>query len=588
MSNYNRSICVDTSCLPIETEPIFKRIFQIFKRCVTERCGAAVFENKSADYSIAFKLDSSLEPEAFSIADTCDGVVISGSSFNALIFGMGSFLHKSNYSDEGFFPSFERGKSSPRSGFRAVYFALHFFNWYHRATHEELVEYLEDLMLWGYNTLVVNFPRVNLKGWDDPSCEPALNQLRTLYSAAKVLNMKTAYLSANQDFNPPNPDYAADKSKLTCKNGNLICTGTEDGYKYYEDIIMHILRGVSDIGIDYMICWPYDEGGCCCEKCFPWGSNGFYRTAKRLSKTLAKELPGTKIILSTWLFAYGINDPRDYELLYEKLEADIAAGDKWLDGVLIDTPNASFPEFVLKRGAPAGLPVIAFPEISMIGHNPWGGFGAVVTPERFEKLFAQYKSIITGCAAYSEGIFEDLNKAVVAGLFWDSSYGVNASLADYISYEYSSKYVTDILRMISFIEKNHALTAIASKKPADMNAAKEALAIAEKIDAALSENIKKRWRWRILYARPVLDYIRYSGCEATGWDYSNYKVTNKRTFWGDFLEGNVKAETLMRELIDIYHALEYDDPSCFMHNAVRPPLRNKKTEELKSSESEGY
>ena len=36
-----------------------------------------------------------------------------------------------------------------------------------------------------------------------------------------------------------------------------------------------LFERLSDVGLDIVTFWPYDEGGCACEKCKPWGSNGY-------------------------------------------------------------------------------------------------------------------------------------------------------------------------------------------------------------------------------------------------------------------------------------------------------------------------
>jgi hypothetical protein len=46
--------------------------------------------------------------------------------------------------------------------------------------------------------------------------------------------------------------------------------------------------------------WPYDQGGCGCAECKPWGSNGFMQCVEQIGKLARQKLPGTKILLSTW------------------------------------------------------------------------------------------------------------------------------------------------------------------------------------------------------------------------------------------------------------------------------------------------
>ena len=51
--------------------------------------------------------------------------------------------------------------------------------------------------------------------------------------------------------------------------------------------------------------WPYDQGGCGCAQCRPWGTNGFLKAGGAVAALARKKLPGTKIVLSTWFFDEG-------------------------------------------------------------------------------------------------------------------------------------------------------------------------------------------------------------------------------------------------------------------------------------------
>lgn len=46
--------------------------------------------------------------------------------------------------------------------------------------------------------------------------------------------------------------------------------------------------------------WPYDQGGCGCARCQPWGARGFMRCVESVGTLAREKLPGAKIVLSTW------------------------------------------------------------------------------------------------------------------------------------------------------------------------------------------------------------------------------------------------------------------------------------------------
>ena len=74
-----------------------------------------------------------------------------------------------------------------------------------------------------------------------------------------------------------------------------------------------------------------------------------------------------------------------------------------------------------------GLPLLNFPEISMWGNWPWGGVGANPLPARFQRLWDQVQHAVQGGFPYSEGIYEDMNKAVVAQFYWDAGRSARAA-----------------------------------------------------------------------------------------------------------------------------------------------------------------
>lgn len=63
-----------------------------------------------------------------------------------------------------------------------------------------------------------------------------------------------------------------------------------------------VLEAFSDIQLSYIVYWPYDQGGCTCKDCEPWGVNGFLKIYPHFCSLVKEIMPQTEIILSTWLF----------------------------------------------------------------------------------------------------------------------------------------------------------------------------------------------------------------------------------------------------------------------------------------------
>jgi hypothetical protein len=522
--------------------PIVSRAFAILKDRIEQRCPANVVE-VGAGAQIVLSVDDSLSPDAFRI-DQADGAVrVSGGSPQGLLHGVGKFLRTSRY-EGAFRPSPWRGTSVPRGSLRGMYFATHFHNWYHQASEPEIARYMEDLALWGVNAIMVAFPFINLKGWDDPQAEPAVAMLRRHAKAARDLGLQFAVGANNVMFIDAPEDIRAtrlpDPTHRRGNSGNPICPSNPEGHAYIMANIRQLFEKLSDIGLDIVVFWPYDEGGCACEQCLPWGSNGYLKLSRDLTELGRGYFPKLKTVLSTWMF--DTPPEGEWQGLADYLDSD----GEWLDYILADS-HEDFPRYPLDAGVPGGRPLLNFPEISMWGNWPWGGVGANPLPARFQRLWEQVKPVVEGGFPYSEGIYEDMNKAVVVQFYWDREQSARATLEEYIAYEFGPGVTEDVLAVIDLLEVTAGRSY--TKQPVDVDQVRRAHELAEGVHARLPDWVKANWRWEILHLRAVLDRERFAG---------------------DGLETPV-AEAAMLRLIEIYHCqMETDDP---YHHRVRPPLR---------------
>jgi hypothetical protein len=257
--------------------------------------------------------------------------------------------------------------------------------------------------------------------------------------------------------------------------------------------------------VDFLILWPYDQGGCCCARCAPYGGNGFVRIGEQIAQ-LARELfPEVQIILSTWLFDAGVNQNE-----WATLATRFAARPAWVQYIMADAHNA-FPAFPLTHGVPGGLPLLNFPEISMWGMGPWGGYGANPLPARFTKLWAGLREAVAGGIPYSEGIFEDLNKVLWVRWFWDPALSAEEILTQYCTYEIPGADPDALLRALTIMEQNHHHFRLALpwwQRRRDAGS-EECYLILRRIAKSLAPAVAGAWRWRILYLRGVIDYGRF-------------------------------------------------------------------------------
>jgi len=529
--------------LPRQPSTVVENISRLLTRQVEARCAAQVLRSGDAQMVVELVLAPGLGPDGFRIEDRPGGGArIVGNDERGLLYGVGKFLHTSRYDQDGFTPSTWRGTSVPQKPVRGIYFATHFHNFYHDAPVDEVQRYVEDLGLWGFNTLAVWYDMHHFDGFNDPKAIAFRARLHAICEAAKHVGMDVSFIVvANEAYNDSPVALRADPN---AKRGGwydcAVCPSKPAGLEYIRNVLGQEFDWCADLHPRHVCIWPYDQGGCGCAQCRPWGSNGFLKTAETVSALARNKLPGTKIILSTWFFD---------EDEWQGLNRAFTAKPPWADSILAEGTT---------RPMPGKLPMVGFPEISMHETFPWGGFGATPLTGRARRQWDTVKQQTAGGFPYSEGIYEDLTKVVISQLYWDDR-PVADTLREYIAFEYSPEVVDDMIKVIATLERNHhwrwwpgeldgvklqldwfpSRGAAAQADPG----AQEAYAIMQRLDAKLMPQARKAWRWRLLYLRSLLD--------------AELKANGGKP--------NERCKEAFAELIRIYHA-DNADP------AVRPPL----------------
>ncbi len=524
-------------------DSLVARASSILKDRIQERCPAEVAFRES-EAAITLTLDGDLPPDAFRIDDAGCSIRIAGGAPRGLLYGVGKFLHTSRF--EGVFqPSAWRGTSVPHCSLRGVYFASHFHNWYQVCPEAELRRYTEDLALWGVNALKIVFPFLNLRGWEDPEADQAVEMVRKYIRTAHELGMRACCGFSNALFSGAPAGIRAtplpDPLHRRGNSGYPVCPSRPDGLGYILATAGELFRRLSDVGLDLLTFWPYDEGGCACARCLPWGVNGYLRMCREVARLAREYFPNLDIVLSTWMF----DTPPEGE--WEGLSRAMRRGEcDWVDYILADA-HEDFPRYPLDIEVPGNRPLINFPEISMWGNWPWGGFGANPLPGRLQRLWNQVKHKVDGGFPYSEGIYEDVNKVIAAQFYWDPDRTARETLEEYIGYEFGPGVTDAVLTIIDLLER--AASRSYTQQRVDAAEARRAAQLADQVHEDLSPWARRNWRWEILRLRALLDRER-------------------------FAEGGLEsdeAQNALERLIEIYHCQrETDDP---YHHRVRPPAR---------------
>lgn len=472
--------------------PIAGNAVRVFARQVSQRCGARVVTSGDAPFVVELAVDRGVGAEGFRISDRHGGgVLIAAGDERGLLYGLGKFLRSSRFDRGGFTPGAWRGTSVPEKPLRGIYLATHYHNFYHDAPLDEVLQYVEDLGLWGYNTLAVWYDMHHFQGFDDPAGRAFRARLRAILQRAREIGLDVALTTvANEGYGNSPPALRADLSGMRgAKYETDVCTGQAAGRDYVLGNFRAWFATVADLKPRYVWIWPYDSGGCGCDRCRPWGTNGFPKMAEALARLARQCLPDVKIVLSTWYMT-----PDEWR----GLGGLLARRPDWVDIVLAEDFLGAGRDLPLTTGVPGKFPMIGFPEISMLGIQPWGGFGLVTLPDEFEARWHQRAGALAGGFPYSEGIFEDPSKALFAGWYWTPGRSADDLLKEYIAFEYSPDVVDDLVGVLHTFERNHQRHAIGPGAVAAFESIRRA-------ESKLTPQARTSWRWRILYLRGLID-----------------------------------------------------------------------------------
>ena len=545
----------DVSALPVERE-FFADVVALR---VAERVAAP---GSGPKLKLRFRLDPSLGGDNATVAVSNGTATVVGARFRAVAAGTGLLLRRAVWRRDGFELADGALSFRPWGELREVCFARHFHNWYHVASDEEVERYCEDLALWGANSVqnpfiaLVNFT----SDWEsDPKAEAFMRAFLSVSRALRRMDLEVLTQGGgNQTVADPPKEFLAVRGKHDTPVGHNLCPNKPGATDYMLGVRRAVCGRMKALGVkpDCVRFWPYDEGGCGCTNCLPWGGNAYLTLSEKLAKMSRGEFPGVRLQLSTWWF-----DADDWERTRQRA---LAGELDWIDSVLGNDAagiRKAFLETATQRGVRP--PVwVTFPEISMFGRGvPWGGFGANPAPERFERLVRGEWRDSRGFAVYSEGIYEDFNKALLARLYSDRDLTAEDVVREYARYELAGADEEKVVRLFRLLE--HTFTAperartsfstfVSKTQGQEFDAfcreSAEALKLAGEIRAGLSERTRGFWRWRLIELRARIDA-----------ELSVARLYNAP-----------KVQALFRELVEIYHAERKGEYKDKYHYLVRP------------------
>ncbi|MCU0916668.1 MAG: hypothetical protein MUC88_19220 [Planctomycetes bacterium] len=299
---------------------------------------------------------------------------------------------------------------------RECYCPAHFGNSYEAMGPRELAAYLAELKWMGFNrygdwmtTTDVCNPYTSAATWD--LAKELLDRKKKAFRAAQELGLELDLIvTLNHVYlDQVNPRHAAKTGPRI--QGQLICPSDPEARKIILGNFERWFEDLADAGIRLSTCtaFAYDYGGCACDQCRPWIVT-FSRLMKEIHGLAQRRHPGVEPWFCSWWWT-----PEEHTQVND-WAAQEAPG--WLKAMTMHIEyGQTRPKDV---PVPAGCRKLAFVHIGygdQRGREVYGRQGAVLAPQRLPQTLRELRRLgFEGFQAYSEGVFDDVNKTLLAGL----------------------------------------------------------------------------------------------------------------------------------------------------------------------------
>ena len=304
----------------------------------------------------------------------------------------------------------------PLFAHRGLYAPGHFGNSYEAMGEREMRAILEEAVYWGFNRYGDWFDTIDCS---DPFVDPLYNMGGALWDRKKAnfRSAQAAGLKCDLIITPNHvyvdqcrPDLLAKKGKRVF--GQLICPSKPEAHAIILRNYENLFADLAKAGVHLAGLWPclYDYGGCTCEACQPWILT-FAKLCKEIDAIALEHHPGIEMHFLGWWWS-----DEEHRQFAEWAEAE-APG--WARSIAMYVPYGETD--VSDEKLPADCERRAFIHNGYADtaspRDIYGHLGPVIAPERLPQTLTTLKGHgVTGFMAYSEGNYEDVNRAILAGI----------------------------------------------------------------------------------------------------------------------------------------------------------------------------
>ena len=366
---------------------------------------------------------------------------------------------------------------------RTLYAVGHFGNSYEVMGDNEMRELLSEAKAWGFNRYADWF---DTEDCSDPFAQTRLYQLAHAMWERKKANFATAYrLGFACDLAiTPNHVYVDQCHKEWAAVqggrifGQLICPSNPQArqviLRNYENLFADLAR--SGVRLSALVAAPYDFGGCACEQCKPWILT-FAQLSKEIYEIGKKYHPDMEMHMIGWWW-----EAEEHRLFAAWVDEQSPG---WVRRMYLHIPYGETT--VADVPLPRGCERAAFVHIGYADQasprDVYGHLGPVIASTRLEKTVHDLAARgCRGVMAYSEGVFDDVNKAILVGL----SSG-RFRTTDEVLAEYARRYFE--------ADESSATKWVEWLKPWGRPFEVDADAAAKTLDAVLRPTGEPQWRW---------------------------------------------------------------------------------------------
>ncbi len=409
--------------------------------------------------------------------------------------------------------------------FCELYAPGHFGNWYEVAGEREMRAVLEESRHWGFNCYGDWFDTLDCT--DPFSGDPQYALGNALWDAKKAhfrtaqsLGMKTdLVITPNHVFRDQlSPERLAKKNPRII--GQLVCPSIPGGREVILDNHRRMLAGLASAGVrlTFITAAPYDYGGCACEQCHPWIIT-FARLSCDIHDIARQYHPGVELRFIGWWWS-----AQEHTQFAERMDRE-APGRAVSIALHIPYGKTSVSDVALPRQCEKH----AFVHIGYADRDQprdiYGRTGPVIAARRLEQTVSELRrQSVSGVMAYSEGIYDDVNKALLGG-FWSGSHPSAGKLLEAYAGRYFSLADSEAQRWAAWVLPwgtpfNH-----------DAASAKAQLSTF-KVDTA-------DWRWR-QWALKADMFVAHSAIGA-GKTWTPERLARAEAFWAAYEELNRKV-----------------------------------------------